>query len=97
MNDRITFGGRATAIDHFENDNEALSTGSDYGRRVEGDRSWTVYHVFTGVPANIGGITMTGLTRSKATDKMLALNRHEVVREQDRQCAERSSRRLPNS
>ncbi len=97
MNYRSTFGGRATAIDHCENDNEAPSTGSDYGRRVEGDRSWTVYHVFTGVPANIGGITMTGLTRSKATNNMLALNRREVVREQDRQCAERSSCRLPNS
>ena len=61
MSDRSKFGGRATAIDDCENDNEAPPTGSDYGRRVEGDRSWTVYHVFTGAPANIGGITMTVL------------------------------------
>ena len=95
MNARSKFGRRATPIDVWENDNEAPSTGSCYGRRVEGDRSWTVYHQFTGVPAYIGGITMTGLSRSRATDKMLSLNRCEVVRKQKRQSTERSSCRLP--
>lgn len=45
-----------------------------YGRRVEADRSWTVYHVFTGVPANCGGGAMTGLSRTEATVRMLRLN-----------------------
>ncbi len=27
----------------------------DYGRRIESDRSWTVYHVFSGAPARIDG------------------------------------------
>ena len=45
-----------------------------YGRRIEADRSWTVYHVFTGVPAHADGQIMTGLSRSDATDGMLSLN-----------------------
>lgn len=45
-----------------------------YGRRVEMDRSWTVYHVFTGLPADAGGGVMTGLSRADATDKMMSLN-----------------------
>ena len=47
-----------------------------YGRRVEADSSWSVYHVFTGVPVDIEGCSMTGLSRSEATDRMMALNRH---------------------
>lgn len=47
-----------------------------YGRRVEADRTWTVYHVFTGVPAGTGSGAMTGLSRSDATDRMISLNRH---------------------
>jgi hypothetical protein len=46
-----------------------------YGRRVEADRSWTVYNVFTGVPADIGDGEMTGLSRIDATDRMMSLNR----------------------
>jgi hypothetical protein len=46
-----------------------------YGRRVEADRSWTVYHVFTGVPASLDGRAMVGLGRAAATDRMLDLNR----------------------
>lgn len=46
-----------------------------YGRRVEIDRSWTVYHVFTGVPADAGDGVMTGLSRGDATDRMMCLNR----------------------
>ncbi len=50
-------------------------TGGYYGRRVEEDRTWTVYHVFTGVPARIAGKIMMRLTRSDATDRMLKLNK----------------------
>lgn len=55
-----------------------------YGRRVEADRSWTVYHVFTGVPARFGGDAMVGLTRSAATSGMLSLNRRNVQRRRER-------------
>ena len=49
-----------------------------YGRRVEADRSWTVYHVFTGIPARTGSGAMTGLSRIDATDRMMSLNRHSI-------------------
>ena len=55
-----------------------------YGRRVELDRSWTVHHVFTGVPAHIYGVTMVGLSRSDATDIMLSLNRRIVRKNLER-------------
>jgi hypothetical protein len=55
-----------------------------YGRRVEMDRSWTVYHVFTCTPAHIDGVAMTGLSRSDATDSMLSLNRVAVLRRRQR-------------
>jgi hypothetical protein len=45
-----------------------------YGRRVEADRSWTVYHVFSGIPAHVDGAFMIGLTRDDATQSMLSLN-----------------------
>jgi len=52
-----------------------------YGRRVEADRSWTVYHVFTGIPAHVDGTFMTGLTRAEATRRMLALNLRNTGRQ----------------
>jgi hypothetical protein len=65
------------AIGVWENEGGALDSVAldrQYGRR-EPDRSWTVYHVFTGVPAHANGQIMTGLSRSEATDGMLSLNR----------------------
>lgn len=38
------------------------------------DRSWTVYNVFTGVPADAGCGATTGLSRVDATDRMTSLN-----------------------
>jgi hypothetical protein len=55
-----------------------------YARRVEADRSWTVYHVFTGVPAHTNGQVMTGLSRLDATDGMLSLNRRKEGRHRER-------------
>lgn len=60
-------------------ENEGGTSGRDfadrqYGRRVEADRSWTVYHVFSGIPALVDGGAMTGLSRSDATRSMLSLN-----------------------
>ena len=62
-----------------------------YGRRVEADRSWTVHHVFTGVPAYIDGVTMAGLDRTDATRIMLSLNRRSVARKRARKAYLRSS------
>jgi hypothetical protein len=55
-----------------------------YGRRIETDRSWTVYHAFTGAPARIDGDTMTGLTQSEATNSMLSLNHVNAQRRKER-------------
>lgn len=57
---------------------------SHYGRRIENDRSWTVYHVFTGAPARVNGRAMTGLSRTEATESMLSLNRFNVQRRRER-------------
>ncbi len=51
-----------------------------YGRRIEADRSWTVYHAFTGVPASLDGQAQVGLGRTTATDRMLAMNLRNAVR-----------------
>ena len=55
-----------------------------YGRRVEADRSGTVYHLFTGVPVDCGGGAMTGLSRDDAADRMLSLNRNGLLRHRHR-------------
>ncbi|WP_036242319.1 hypothetical protein [Mesorhizobium sp. STM 4661] len=52
----------------------------DYGRRMEMNRSWTIYHVFTGVPAEVGARSMVGLSKVDATTGMLFLNSHNVER-----------------
>ena len=80
-------GRRALAIPIWENEGGALPVGAidhHYGRRVEMDRSWTVYHVFTGAPAHIEGVAMSGLTRSSATSMMLSLNRRNVLLRRER-------------
>lgn len=55
-----------------------------YGRRIEPDRTWTIYHVFTGVPAHVGGHAMMGLSRLQAGKNMLALNLCNERRRQER-------------
>ena len=82
----------AAAIGRWENEGGALGRESmhhhsgdhHYGRRIEADRSWTVYHVFTGVPAHVDGDAMTGLSRSAATNGMLSLNLRNVERRNER-------------
>ena len=76
------------ALSIWEDDGGAISqrvVDSDYGRRIEKDFSWTVYHVFSGVPACMDGVVLTGLSRSSATGKMLLLNRGTVLRKQRHQ------------
>ncbi|WEX75780.1 hypothetical protein PYH37_000791 [Sinorhizobium numidicum] len=80
-------GQHALAISIWEDEGGAPApdtTDHQYGRRIEADRSWTVYHVFTGVPARIGGNTMVGLSRSGATEGMLSLNRRNIERWKER-------------
>lgn len=55
-----------------------------FGRRIEADRSWTVYHAFTGTPVVVAGYAMMGLSRQVATDRMLAMNRVEPGTRKDR-------------
>lgn len=55
-----------------------------YGRRIEADRSWTVYHVFSGVPAHADGRAMVGLSQADATSGMLALNFYHACRRKER-------------
>jgi hypothetical protein len=66
-----------TAIAIWENEGGAPGrdlTEHQYGRRVEVDKSWTVYHVFTGVAARVGGDDLIGLSKPQATSRMLSLN-----------------------
>lgn len=51
-----------------------------FGVRVESDRTWTVYHVFSGVPAEFDGRSMIRLGRAAATGSMLAMNRRNAAR-----------------
>lgn len=49
---------QALRIEAWENEGGALvadTLETQYGRRIERDQSWTIYHVFTGVPVRIGG------------------------------------------
>ena len=76
----------AIALGAWENEGGAPGRDSmdhQYGRRIETDRFWTVYHVFTGVPAQADGQIMTGLSRSAATDGMVSLNRRNERRHRD--------------
>jgi hypothetical protein len=65
-------------------DGVADSMDHHYGLRVEADRSWTVYHVFTGVPADVGGRTMVGLGQAAATGNMLSMNLRNASRRRQR-------------
>jgi hypothetical protein len=76
-----------TTIAIWENEGGAPGrdlTEHQYGRRVEADRSWTVYHVFTGVTARVGDNSMTGLSRLQATSSMMSLNHRNAERRKDR-------------
>jgi len=65
---------------YLTNHKAAESADRQYGRRIETDRSWTVYHVFTGVPAEPDAGATTGLNRAEATARMASLNRRDELR-----------------
>lgn len=58
-------------------------TSHQYGRRVEADGSWTIYHVFTGTPASICGHSMVGLSQLGATEVMTFLNNEGTRKDAD--------------
>lgn len=77
---------QARRIEGWENEGGACvadKLDAQYGRRVERDQTWTIYHVFTGVPVRIGDCTLTDLSISEATDGMLSLNRRNIVRREE--------------
>jgi hypothetical protein len=77
----------AAAISVWENEGGAPAHESmhhQYGRRIEADRSWTIYHVFTGLPARFRGDAMTGLSRLDATSGMLRHNLRNAERRRER-------------
>ncbi len=76
----------SVAVSVWENEGGAPGQDSihhQYGRRIEADRSWTIYHVFTGIPARFGGDAMTGLSRLDATSGMLRLNLRNAERRRE--------------
>ena len=78
---------RALAISVWENEGGARASDTpndQFGRRVEMDRSWTIYHVFTSVPARVDGSALSGLSRSAATQGVLSLNLRTVKRQKER-------------
>jgi len=77
----------AFAISVWENEGGAPAPDGldcDDGRGVESDRSWTVYHVFTGAPARIDGRLMLGLSCQEATDSMVSTHPSNVARRTER-------------
>ncbi len=75
------------AIGIWENEGGAPGrdpTEHQYGRRVEVDRSWTVYHAFTGATARVGNDDLIGLNRSQATSSMMSLNLRNAERRKQR-------------
>jgi len=84
----------ALAISVWENEGGSLAADrpdGQFGRRVEMDRSWTIYHVFTGIPARIDGSALTCLSRSAATGGMLSLNLRNVKHRKERNLRQRSA------
>jgi hypothetical protein len=81
------FARHALAIGIWENEGGAPGPDSvdhHYGRRIEADRSWSIYRVYTGLPTDIRGHSMTGLSRSEATEGMMSLNLRNERRQRER-------------
>jgi hypothetical protein len=55
----------ALALSVWENEGGSRAPNTpdgQFGRRVEMDRSWTIYHVFTCIPARVDGSALTTST-----------------------------------
>ncbi|NRG18563.1 hypothetical protein HPQ64_12770 [Rhizobiales bacterium] len=67
----------AAGLERWDDDGGASDHDSEYsiyGRRIEGDGTWTIYHVFTGVPATIGGQVMKGLNAADSMTRTMLTN-----------------------
>lgn len=58
----------------------ATAGGYRYGRRVEKNGTWTIYHVFSGVPAEYASWKMVGLNVKTADRALRILNTPAVAR-----------------
>jgi hypothetical protein len=70
---------QSTDIERWENEggSPVRPRGSGpylFGKRIEPDGTWTIHHVFTGVPAQYGTWEMEGLTRSVAERALRTIN-----------------------
>jgi|EndMetStandDraft_4_1072995.scaffolds.fasta_scaffold915493_1 hypothetical protein len=54
-----------------------------YGKRIETDKSWTIYHVFTGIPASIGVSDLVQLDAKTAIRALRMLNTPEFDESND--------------
>ena len=80
----------AVDISIWENEGGALDRcdmNHHYGRRIEPDGSWTVYHVFTGAPADMGSRSMAGLSKTDATTRVIIAERAQCEETQGREPA----------
>jgi len=62
-------GGSPGAVPHYHED-----FGFQYGKRIEIDRTWTVYHVFTGIPVSSGDGALVGLSNAEASAMIASFN-----------------------
>ncbi|MBL0371316.1 hypothetical protein JJB09_04685 [Rhizobium sp. KVB221] len=63
----------------WEHEGDSLGRTSDwasylFGKRTEQDGSWTIYHVFSGLPAQYGTWNMQGLTEQEAERALRTIN-----------------------
>jgi hypothetical protein len=66
-------------IQAWENEGGAIAVvhGQDwyrFGKRIESDGTWTIYHVFSGVPAKLGTWKMNGLKAPVAERALHIIN-----------------------
>ena len=74
----------ALAINAWESEGGAPDRSGrlyQYGRRFEGDGTYTIYLVFTGEVARIGSWTMEGLSPKNAARALRVLNAPQVAPE----------------
>ncbi len=77
----VSGNGQHTAeYGEHEDGSQCPSMHHHYGRRIEPNRSWTVYHVYSGLPAAMGKHSATGLTETTATAMMMSLNANNLER-----------------
>lgn len=80
MNDNIELSAALGVQDDLSAATHRPNSEGYLGRRIEADGSWTMYHVFTGVPARVNNRIMVGLTKRDATVTMIRRNADATVK-----------------